>query len=92
MNTALENTEDSTSQKDRISDHSELYTQMVELQMSMAHLELTIERLDEVVTRQDKHIHTLQRQLKLVYKQVESQSADDGIAPFDVIADRPPHY
>lgn len=71
---------------------TELQQQMIELQMSMAHLELTVERLDQVITRQDKHIHTLQRQLQLVYKQVESQSDDEGIAPFDVAADRPPHY
>ena len=70
----------------------ELQEQMIELQMSIAHLELTVERLDTVVTEQDKHIRTLQRQLQLVYKQVESQSADEGIAPFDVIADKPPHY
>ena len=69
-----------------------LNEQMIELQMNMAHLEVTVERLDQVVTHQDKHIRDLQRQLQLVYKQVEGQSNDEGIAPFDVIADRPPHY
>ena len=69
-----------------------LNEQMIELQMNMSHLELTVERLDQVVTHQDKHIRDLQRQLQLVYKQVEGQSNDEGIAPFDVIADRPPHY
>ena len=71
---------------------SALNEQMIEIQMSMAHLELTVERLDQVVTQQDKHIRDLQRQLQLVYKQVEGQSNDEGIAPFDVVADRPPHY
>lgn len=71
---------------------AELQAQMIELQMSLAHLELTVERLDQVVTRQDKHIHTLQRQLQLVYKQVENQGNEEGIAPFDINADRPPHY
>lgn len=69
-----------------------LQLQMDELQMSIAHLELTVERLDDVITQQDQHIRTLQRQLQLVYKQVENQSAEDGIAPFDIHADRPPHY
>ncbi len=69
-----------------------LQLQLIELQMNMSHLELTVERLDEVITRQDKHIQTLQRQLQFIYKQVESQDSDSGIAPFDVIADRPPHY
>ena len=66
--------------------------QLIELQMSMAHLEMTVERLDAVIARQDKDIQILQRQLQLIYKQVESQDSDVGIAPFDVMADRPPHY
>lgn len=71
---------------------TELKAQMIELQMNMAHLELTVERLDNVITRQDKELQTLQRQLQLIYNQVESQQAEEGIAPFDVLADRPPHY
>ncbi len=71
---------------------TELTEQMIELQMTMAHLELTVERLDQVITRQDKHIRDLQRQLQLVYKQVEGQNAEEGIAPFDLMADQPPHY
>ena len=66
--------------------------QLIELQMSMAHLEMTVERLDTVIARQDKDIQTLQRQLQLIYKQVESQDSDVGVAPFDVMADKPPHY
>lgn len=73
--------------------HADLQTQQViELQMSMAHLEMTVERLDTVIARQDKDIQTLQRQLQLLYKQVENQDTESGIAPFDVMADRPPHY
>ena len=66
--------------------------QLIDLQMSMAHLELTVERLDEVIARQDRDIQTLQRQLQLIYKQVENQDSEAGIAPFDVLADKPPHY
>ena len=70
----------------------DIQEQMTELQMSMAHLERTVEQLDQVVTRQDQHIHTLQRQIQLVNKQLQNQNGDQGIAPFDVIADKPPHY
>ena len=80
------------SQGDTSADQSKLHAQVIELQMNMSHLELTVERLDEVVARQDKHIQTLQRQLQLIYKQVESQDTEGGVAPFDVMADRPPHY
>lgn len=70
----------------------QMQEQMIELQTSMAHLELTVERLDQIVTRQDQEIQTLQRQLQLVYKQMTNQGGEEGIAPFDVHADKPPHY
>ncbi len=70
----------------------DLQNQVIDLQMSLTHLEVTVERLDEVIARQDKDIQTLQRQLQLIYKQIEGQDTDNGIAPFDVMADRPPHY
>ena len=71
---------------------NDLQAQVIDLQMSLAHLEVTVERLDDVITRQDRDIHTLQRQLQLIYKQIEGQETESGIAPFDVMADRPPHY
>ena len=79
-------------QTGNLATQADLQSQVVELQMNMSHLELTVERLDEVITRQDKHIQTLQRQLQFIYKQVESQDGEGGVAPFDVMADRPPHY
>ena len=71
---------------------NDLQAQVIDLQMSLAHLEVTVERLDKVITRQDRDIHTLQRQLQLIYKQIEGQDTESGIATFDVMADRPPHY
>ena len=70
----------------------DLQAQVIDLQTSLAHLEVTVERLNDVITRQDKDIHTLQRQLQLIYKQIDSQATEVSIAPFDVMADRPPHY
>ncbi|WP_296237875.1 SlyX family protein [Psychrobacter sp. UBA5136] len=73
-------------------DKADLQAQVIELQMNLSHLEVTVERLDEVITRQDKDIQTLQRQLQFIYKQVQSQDGEGGVAPFDIMADRPPHY
>ena len=70
----------------------DLQAQVIDLQTSLAHLEVTVERLNDVITRQDRDIHTLQRQLQLIYKQIDSQATEVSIAPFDVMADRPPHY
>ncbi len=82
----------SNDKNDDTATKDELQTQVIGLQMNMAHLEMTVERLDTVIARQDKDIQTLQRQLQLIYKQMESQDTEGGIAPFDVMADRPPHY
>ena len=71
---------------------SEMRQQVINLQMTVSHLELTIERLDSVITRQDKDLQTLQRQLQLIYQQIQGHSEEGGVAPFDVNADKPPHY
>ena len=85
MNQSSDINETATSQVD-------LQAQLIDLQTNFSHLEMTVERLDEVIARQDRDLQTLQRQLQLIYKQVENQDTDSGIAPFDVMADRPPHY
>ena len=71
---------------------SEMRQHVIDLQMTVSHLELTIERLDSVITRQDKDLQTLQRQLQLIYQQIQGHSEEGGVAPFDVNADKPPHY
>lgn len=82
----------SNDKDNELSAKESLQDQVIDLQMNLAHLEMTVERLDEVIARQDKDIQTLQRQLQLIYKQIENQDPENGIAPFDVMADRPPHY
>lgn len=64
---------------------------LTDLQIAVAHLEVTVDTLNQVISRQDKQIADLQRQLQLLYGHLERQT-DSGIAPFDLWADRPPHY
>ena len=73
------------------SSDSLLMQQMTALQITVTYLEDTIERLDAVVATQDKQMQDMQRQLKLLYGQL-TQKGEQTIAPFDVLADRPPHY
>lgn len=63
---------------------------IINLQIKIAHLEHTLEALDRVIAHQDQIIKDLQDQLKLIYRQL--QNKDDDIMPFDLLADRPPHY
>ncbi|UNU73151.1 SlyX family protein [Moraxella nasovis] len=63
---------------------------IVELQIKLAYLEEMVESLNDVVTRQDRLLTDLQDQLKLMYGQL--QNKENTITPFDLLADRPPHY
>lgn len=69
-----------------------LLQQVTELQITVAYLEDAIDRLDKVIAVQDRELQNMQRQLQLLYAQVEGKNNDQGIAPFDVMADKPPHY
>ncbi len=66
-------------------------TALIELQIKVAYLEHTLEALNDVIVQQDRLIKDLQDQLRLLYRQLESR-ADTTVAPFDLLADRPPHY
>ncbi len=65
--------------------------EIIRLEETIAHLEMTLEELNTVVTEQTGQIADLQRQMQLMYNYLHANS-DDGIAPFDLMADRPPHY
>lgn len=72
--------------------YTDINTQVIDLQMTIAHLEISVEQLDAIVAQQDKQIQTMQRQLQLMYRHIEGQQSEEGIAPFDIMADKPPHY
>ena len=65
--------------------------QLIELQTAVAHLEDNVDRLDQVIAKQDRQLQNMQRQLQLMYAYLDNKS-DQGVAPFDLLADRPPHY
>lgn len=65
--------------------------QIVELQTRVSFLEDHIDQLNQVIARQDRQLMDLQDQLKIIYQQLATKD-DDGIAPFDLLADKPPHY
>lgn len=69
----------------------QLQTQIIDLQSTVAHLEITIDDLNLVIAKQDKQLQDLQRQLQLMFNFLDANQ-DSGIAPFDLLADKPPHY
>jgi SlyX protein len=51
-----------------------------------------VDKLDNIVTEQSQLIADQQRQLQLLYQKLETQTQGSQIQPFDLLADRPPHY
>lgn len=71
-------------------DHS-VKDALIELQTRISFLEDMCDKLNDVIARQDRQLTDLQDQLRLVYQQVTAKD-EVGIAPFDLLADKPPHY
>lgn len=67
--------------------------ELIDLQIKIAYLEDMVEGLNRVIANQDKQLMDLQSQLKLIYAKLDDINNDqNGIAPFDLFADKPPHF
>ena len=73
-------------------DHASFSAPIEDLQVRIAFLDDLVEQLNQQVTRQNLEIINLQKQMTLLYQRVESADLSEGIAEFDPIIDRPPHY
>ncbi|MFN0297201.1 SlyX family protein [Acinetobacter albensis] len=63
-----------------------------DLQVRITFLDDLVEQLNEQVSRQTVEIADLKKQMQFLYQRIESADLSDGIATFDPLADRPPHY
>ena len=63
-----------------------------DLQVRIAFLDELVEQLNVQIALQDRELADLKKQMQLLYQRVEASDPSDGIAPFDVISDKPPHY
>ena len=63
-----------------------------DLQVRITFLDDLVEQLNEQVSRQSVEIADLKKQMQFLYQRIESADLSDGIATFDPLADRPPHY
>ena len=62
------------------------------MQVRIAFLDDLVEQLNDQVAQQGLEISDLKKQMQLVYQRVESSDLSEGIANFDPMSDRPPHY
>lgn len=75
-----------------LNDQASFSAPIEDLQVRIAFLDDLVEQLNQQVTRQNLEIINLQKQMTLLYQRVESAGLSEGIAEFDPIIDRPPHY
>ena len=73
-------------------DHASFSAPIEDLQVRIAFLDDLVEQLNEQVVHQSLEIADLKKQMQLLYQRVESADLSDGIAPFDPMTNRPPHY
>ncbi len=80
-----------TKQKN-LDDQAPLSAPIEDLQVRIAFLDDLVEQLNDQVAQQGLEISDLKKQMQLVYQRVESSDLSEGIANFDPMSDRPPHY
>ncbi|MFW1886466.1 SlyX family protein, partial [Acinetobacter nosocomialis] len=51
-----------------------------------------VEQLNQQLAIQTQEIADLKKQMQLLYQLVESSDLSEGIAPFDPLTNKPPHY
>ena len=80
-----------TKQKN-LNDQASFSAPIEDLQVRITFLDDLVEQLNEQVSRQSVEIADLKKQMQFLYQRIESADLSDGIATFDPLADRPPHY
>ena len=63
-----------------------------DLQVRIAFLDDLVEQLNDQLVIQSMEIADLKKQMKILYQRVESSDLSDGIAPYDPMTNKPPHY
>ena len=68
------------------------YAPIEDLQVRIEFLDYLDEQLNDQVVQQSLEIADLKKQMQLLYQRVESADLSEGIAAFDPMTNRPPHY
>lgn len=80
-----------TKQKN-LNDQASFSAPIEDLQVRIAFLDDLVEQLNEQVTHQSLEIADLKKQMQFLYQRVESADLSEGVADFDPMTNRPPHY
>lgn len=75
-----------------IDDQGSLSALIEDLQVRIAFLDELVEQLNDQVVLQNAEITDLKKQMQLLYRRVDASDLSEGIAEFDPLTNRPPHY
>ena len=75
-----------------LDDQASFSAPIEDLQVRIAFLDDLVEQLNDQVTQQSLALADLKKQMQLLYQRVESSDLSEGIATFDPMTNRPPHY
>ncbi|MEB3753054.1 SlyX family protein [Acinetobacter sp. MD2(2019)] len=73
-------------------DYASFSAPIEDLQVRIAFLDDLVEQLNEQLVVQGQEIDALKKQMQFLYQRVEAADLSEGIAPFDPLTNRPPHY
>jgi len=73
-------------------DHASFSAPIEDLQVRIAFLDDLVDQLNTQLAVQSKEIADLKKQMQLLYQRVESADLSEGIAPFDPLSNKQPHY
>lgn len=63
-----------------------------DLQVRIAFLDELVDQLNEQLVIQGRELADLKKQMNILYQRVEASDISDGIAAFDPLTNKPPHY
>ena len=75
-----------------IDDQGSLSALIEDLQVRIAFLDDLVEQLNQQLAIQTREIADLKKQMQLLYQRVEASDLSEGIAAFDPMSNKPPHY
>ena len=75
-----------------LNDLASLSAPIEDLQVRIAFLDDLVDQLNDQVARQAIEMADLKKQMQLLYQRIESADLSEGIAAFDPMTNRPPHY
>ena len=79
-------------QPQNTNDYASFSAPIEDLQVRIAFLDDLVEQLNQQLALQTQEIHDLKKQMQILYQRVEASDLSEGIAPFDPMSNRPPHY